>query len=250
MSNKSPPIRARGIDSVDFPVRRSTVRRFVVDPCMAAAGRPPPAAANAGVVWAGCSLGSVPLTMIQYCIHNAATGAPDATLQPQGCVVHTARGGYRYRAARLCSIDAAGSVRLEDVVVSRKCASGARRTGGVVAAAGRGPAAAVHRVPHDEEVVSVVKGSLLRGGSCMLIELPRQWGDTFDALSHDVRKEMFRRYRERRRLLKDAKRERRAEQAKVGAAKKAKRVAAAEILRKGARRTKAAARTKVPPRSR
>jgi hypothetical protein len=249
------------------------------------------------VDWVDASLRSVPVSIIQHCIAKAqrqrdelaragssgsaaappaaaAAGAARPTALSTSVVVHMARGGYRYRAVRLASMDAAMNMRLEDVVVSRASrridasalgrdnadSSAAAAAPGTVVLTrlplgGRAAAVAASRsrrdlgsaaatahaaVPPDEEAVGVRRGTFVPGSSVMMIELPPEWSEVFDAQARAVQREVRRRADHKRHAAKERRRRRAAQALEKRRERKATRTAKVDLLRKGEKRARAA----------
>ena len=75
---------------------------------------------HAREMWKGSSLKSVPINMIQFCLHKANQNNNNNNNNNTTVIIDLAKGGYRYRAEKLCSIDSSMNVRLENVLVTQK----------------------------------------------------------------------------------------------------------------------------------
>jgi hypothetical protein len=223
------------------------------------------------MIWTGASLKSVPVNIIQYCLWKAEQQQQPNTKKLSTSVrIHLSKGHYRYRAEKLCSIDEAMNVRLENVVVSKvkreylNQLEGKQQTknvsssnfvvGAQIFPGQQQPSSsssinnrtnnlinnnvAGNQVPWNEQAVDVKKSILLPGSSIMMIELPNEWTDLFDTQARAVRGEFYRRVRETNRIRKEEKQKKRQIFLEKKKEKKAKKAEKTKLLKAGANKNK------------
>lgn len=219
--------------------------------------------------WTGASLKSVPVNIIQYCLWKSQEQSQNSKKISTSVRIHLAKGHYRYRAEKLCSIDDAMNVRLENIIVSKVkrdylnslegknhnnnqnnimtvtqlLPAGAAHQGSRVVLSGGAATAssssiANNQIPWNEQAVEVKKSILLPGSNIVMIELPNEWTELFDAQARAVRSEFYRRVRENKKIRKEAKKQVRKELEEKRKEKKAKKAEKAALLKAGAKKSK------------
>ena len=210
--------------------------------------------------WQDCSLGSVPISIIKYCLSKANSSKDNNNKIPKRVTVHLSKGNnIRYRSDNLISIDDSMNLRLQNVVMSRvkkennnnKNTSAnsqnfvvtARTIGSTTTSnANKNVNSSISNnnqnnlVPFNEQLIGTSKDILLPGSSVTMIELPEEWAEVFEEQAKEVRKEYYRRERalnfqrkeERKKRIEAAKERQRAKKDKM-----AKKEA---LMKKGAKR--------------
>lgn len=216
--------------------------------------------------WKDRSLGSVPISIIKYCLFKANQQQKEQQQQqkthiPKRVTVHLSHGkGIKYRSDNLVSIDDAMNVRLQNVVMSRakkidkNTASSSsnnlpqhnlivtartidrnNNTNNSNNSAARSTFN-FNDLPFNEQLIGTRKDVLLLGTSIAMIELPEEWAPIFEEQAKEVRREYYRRERAAN-LLKKENKKKRVEAAKLKLKeKKEKRAKKEELMKKGAKR--------------